>query len=281
MLKFAKSDRVRQEGRITPDVVENKKQKVIEVREVSKETTELEVVFKQFENLRKSHEDFEKFLDVVLSDLMVKMEGLKRIRECEKSKRNDKSYASVQLFMLTQYNHRINRFKIVADDSLDDICKKHGKENEVTSLVIKHIDVLGKMKRRMKHMVDVAEKYAVTDMFDTLNMLHEMEEELNPQLCKVTEVNSINNSSNMRRKMSRQSKSLFSINNAFLDMPEVESASPRNIRIKSIGCSEMSSSSELSSAMSSKEGGRGPKMNTFRSLTDHLTVLTKSYTNRR
>jgi len=278
MLKFAKSDRVRQEGRITPDMVENKKQKVLEVREVLEETTELEIVFKQFENLRKSHEDFEKFLDVVLSDLTVKMEGLKRIRECEKSKRNDKSYASVQLFMLTQYNHRVNRFKIVADDSLDDICKKHGKENDVTSLVIKHIDVLGKMKRRMKHMVDVSEKYAVTDMFDTLNMLHEMEEQLNPQLCKVNEVNSPNN-----RTLSRQSKSMFSINNACLDnMPEVESASPRSIRIKSIGGSEISSS-EVSSAMSTKEGvySRGPKMNTFRSLTDHLTVLTKSYTNRR
>ena len=34
--------------------------------------------------------------------------------------------------------------------------------------------IVGKMKRRMKQMLDVTEKYAVEDIFDTINLLHQM-----------------------------------------------------------------------------------------------------------
>ena len=116
MLKFAKSDRVRQsEGSCIEEIGHMEPAKKAKVKQLEVppnpqgETSELATLFNQFENLKKSHDDFEKFLGVVLSDLTDKKEHLKRIKDCEKSKRNDKSFASVQLFMIAQYNSRISR----------------------------------------------------------------------------------------------------------------------------------------------------------------------------
>ena len=41
---------------------------------------------------------------------------------------------------------------------------------------MKHIDILGKMKRRMKHIIDVSDKYAVENIFEVINLLREMSE---------------------------------------------------------------------------------------------------------
>ena len=43
--------------------------------------------------------------------------------------------------------------------------------NDVEALVDKHMSIVGKMKRRMKQMLDVTEKYAVEDIFETINLL--------------------------------------------------------------------------------------------------------------
>jgi len=257
------------------------------------ETKDLAALFNQFEDLKKAHEDFENFLGVVLSDLTEKKDHLKRMKDCEKSKRTDKSFASVQLFMITQYYCRINRFKVVAINSLENICKHNTKENSVKSLVNKHIDVLVKMKRRMKNMIDVSDKYAVSDIFDSINIFNELESELEHSPLGPEEAADDYSSMDRRprRKISRQSKSLYSLNSSTEeDISVPDNASPRTQRLQSLGGALLTSSSQVTSARepsgrkSESEIGSvrvHPKLRTIRSLTDHLTCLTKSYTNRR
>ena len=157
------------------------------------------------------------------------------------------------------------------------------------SSVNKHIEVLLKMKRRMKQMIDVSEKYAVSDIFDSIHIFNELESELEPQLetdGASEEYYSIDR--RPKRKISRQSKSLFSLNHLTEeDIAEANTSSPRTQRLQSLGGAVLSSSSQKTSAKETSESKPDsqvrahPKLKTFRSLTDHLTCLTKSYTNRR
>jgi hypothetical protein len=265
MLKFTKSEKYRLEGRISPDeTIEVKKKRInscrtddnlVMVKEA--ETNQFDLLFEKFDNLKKSAEDFENFLSVVSNDLIAKTEALKNLKNNESTKRNDRSFASVQLFMLSQYSHRINRFRTVSRISLENIRKKHEKEINVDDLVIKHIDILTKMKRRMKHIIDVSEKYAVTDIFDTINLLREMSEEMDPSVTSSDE-------GKTNKKMNRRHcKSMMSLEKVTMPATDtVDSSAP-------LPGEEM------------MVGARSQKMNTFKSLTDHLSCLTKTYTSRR
>ena len=100
MLKFAKSDRVRQsEGSCIEEIGHMEPAKKAKVKQLEVplnpqgETSELATLFNQFENLKKSQEDFEKFLGVVLSDFTDKQINLKKIKDCEKSNINEKCTA--------------------------------------------------------------------------------------------------------------------------------------------------------------------------------------------
>jgi hypothetical protein len=116
--------------------------------------------------------------------------------------------------------------------------------------------IVAKMKRRMKQMIDVAEKYAVADIFDTINLLQQMSNKIN--------LDPIEGPDARARRLSRRSRSMTQL--------ETDSTDSRR------------SSRQLSPLPASPRpdlayGAR--KMNTFKSFSDHLVVLTKTYTNRR
>jgi len=258
MLKFSKHAKAASSGRLSPESRDVKKQKVHDEPERAvpdfQESSEDNTAFKQFENLKRKHEEFEKFLDAVSRDLATKSDNLKALKNCINTKLNDKSYAGVQLFMLSQYIHRINRFREVSRNSLDHILRKIEKDQDAQGLIMKHINILGKMKTRMKHIIDVSEKYAVENIFDSINLLKEMSDEMqqSPPEKKVIKMGKCKSMNSLFKAKEDPIKSL-GIN---LDIKENASEAPNVI-------------------------SKSRKVNTLRSLSDHLAVLTKTYTNRR
>eukprot|EP00092_Neocalanus_flemingeri_P029118 GFUD01031606.1.p1 GENE.GFUD01031606.1~~GFUD01031606.1.p1 ORF type:complete len:256 (-),score=71.26 GFUD01031606.1:219-986(-) len=206
---------------------------------------QLEAVFKQFENLRKANTDFVQFLTMVRTDLITKSEGLKKMKTSPS--RNEKTYASVQLFMLSQYKQRMNNFENVSRNSMEDISRKHHSDIKVDDCVANHINILVKMKRRMKQMIDVSEKYSVVDMFDTVNNMSELCEEMDPSL---------------QDKESRLCKSLLSLDTVLED---------------STLSSRFRTESESMSKTADNIVPTFRKKKTFKALTDHLIVITKTF----
>ena len=109
------------------------------------------------------------------------------------------------------------------------------------------------MKRRMKHIIDVSDKYAVENIFEGINLLREMSEAMEPvrpekkvKMGKCKSMNSLH-------KMKQESRASIGSES---DLKENNPEGP-NVLMKSV------------------------KVNTLRSLTDHLAVLPKTYTNRR
>jgi hypothetical protein len=77
-----------------------------------------------------------------------------------------------------QYVHRINRFRVVSRNSLNNLSVKVNEDNEKIKLIDKHIDTLAKLKRRLKHILDVSDKYAVKDLFDQITLLNVISEDV-------------------------------------------------------------------------------------------------------
>jgi len=230
------------------------------------------------------HQEFTSFLSVVLADLRAKKAQLRQgLRDTNSSQ----GFKRVQLFMINQYISRIHRFQAVADASLGSLCNGAASEAETRELEVKHLEVLLKMKRRMKQMMDVSEKYAVTQIFESINVINQLESELEGEQA---DFNSVDRREGRERKVSRQSKSLFSLHSTMED--DIEDADRTNYenRLHSV-TGESPEASKRSSMEDSPPvvsfDGSGtllkphPKLRTLRSLTDHLTCLTKSYTNRR
>ena len=135
--------------------------------------------------------------------------------------------------------------------------------------VEKHMAIVGKMKRRMKQMLDVTEKYAVEDIFDTINLLQQMSNKI--------KLSPLEGEEERVSRLSRRSQSL-----TVLGVDTVDS--PSKVGVKLVQASSSSSSRRSLSPLTERGGGGevgGRKMNTFKSLSDHLAVLTKTYTNRR
>ena len=87
MLKFSKYAKAASTGRLSPESRDVKKQKLDETPDGKssdlQSTPECNTNCKEFENLKKIHEEFEKFLDAVSCDLASKTERLsvKRLRK--------------------------------------------------------------------------------------------------------------------------------------------------------------------------------------------------------
>ena len=103
--------------------------------------------FHSSSDLKTAQADFEKFIHVVSEDLATKIKQLKSIKSNENAEWNERSNASVQVMMLNQYVHRINRFREVSRNSLNNLAIKVNKDNKKMKLVDKHIDTLAKLKR--------------------------------------------------------------------------------------------------------------------------------------
>jgi len=262
MLKFSRYSRDRSStlsdsnSQIRPDVQKFKRQKL------DKNTSsELKRPDDRVSRLKETHAEFEKFLDMVSSDLKEKVEKQKVLRE------TDKNYAGVQLFMLTKYSNRVERFRQVAKDNLNNIINSdNDKENvdksSLESSVANHIYIIGKMKRRSKQILDISDKYAVEDIFDNINLVNE---------CSMG-FQSKENEEGRGRKMSKwQSVGVLSPRRTEVPVEDV-------VRDEVILRDQ---SSKTARSSNSSTSSRHSKMSTFLSLTDHLAVLTKTYTGRR
>merc|ERR1739844_263201 len=205
----------------------------------------------EIQRLQSSQTEFESFLDMVSSDLSEKTAKQKQL------KGSDGGFAKVQMFMLTKYNNRIERFRQVSRANMDHIViLADNKENTNCKVVLgyvdKHVETIGKMKRRSKQILDISDKYAVEDIFDNINLVNECSASLQPPETVRT------------RKMSKwQSVGLMVSDTPDRDTFDTETRLP-----------------EYSDVSRQSSGGSGTvrrhsKKSTILSLTDHLAVLTK------
>jgi len=218
---------------------------------------EIDPLKNKIEELKVVHAEFESFLDVVSSDLGEKVEKQKLLKDSDKN-----YYAGIQLFMLSKYGNRIERFRQVSRNNLNaitnlEIDKENADHGTISEYVNKHVETIGKMKRRSKQILDISDKYAVEDIFDNINLVNECSASLQPPETVRT------------RKMSKwQSVGLMVSDTPDRDTFDPESRLP-----------ELSDVSRQSSGSSTVR--RHSKKSTILSLTDHLAVLTKTYTGRR
>lgn len=238
------------EGGSPPDKPKVKRQKINDI------VREIDPLKNQIEELKVVHAEFESFLDVVSSDLKEKVQKQKLLKDSDKN-----YYAGIQLFMLSKYGNRIERFRQVSRNNLNaitnlEIDKENADHATISDYVNKHVETIGKMKRRSKQILDISDKYAVEDIFDNINLVNECSASLQPPQEAVR-----------TRKMSKwQSVGLM-----VSDTPDRDTFETHHQEFPDV--SRQSSGSNTVR--------RHSKKSTILSLTDHLAVLTKTYTGRR
>ena len=92
----------------------------------------------QYSDLKILHADFEQFLNVVVEDLKEKVDKLRRFKALERTGQ-ERSYTSLQLFMMSKYSSRIQSFRLVSSLSIENICVIHNQTPavDISSLVNK------------------------------------------------------------------------------------------------------------------------------------------------
>lgn len=267
MLKFSRHSNERGETgpRVSssPETVANKRPKLDKAKRPEVPSRFNKEVDDEIQRLRSSQAAFESFLSMVSSDLTEKMERQKIVRE------TDGGFAKVQMFMLAKYSNRIERFRQVSRNNLNHIVMLgQNKENLDSKVVIdcvnKHIETIGKMKRRSKQILDVSDKYAVENILDNINLVTQLSESLQPSQEKAS------------AKMNKWKSAGVLTSHRGSVVPAVEETERD---ISPLAFSRMSV--PFDSLRSRESSGRHSKLSTIMSLKDHLAVLTKTYTGRR
>ena len=238
------------------------------------------------ESLYLAHEDFTQFVSVVQEDIHTKTDQWVMVKYSVDSYSNNiRTYAAIQIFMLRRYNRRIHSFRETVLESVRNICDAYWKEEKegdkcegrgeegvrggrVGKLVKQHLHILVKMKRRLKHMMDVTDKYLLSSMVDTLG---------SPTILHCTHLDpSLQGKFLQSRSLSVSQSIDSSSSSESLDY----SVSPQlylSYSSPSISCSRSTSCSP-NSTVSSKLDLTNRKLMTLRSVSDHLGVLTRTYT---
>lgn len=209
-------------------------------------------LFSQFNLLALSQRDFDQFLVTVRIDLMTKTEELRKIKSRMSASRMERSCALVHLFMLNQYTSRLTKFEEMCRKSLSNIGMMYNCGENVEDCVATHLAVLVKMKRRMKQMLDVSEKCVVVELIDTANDLKELCDEMETSVLAV-------------EKDSRLCRSTLSLE------PEIDDERPR----------PRNSVSECLSSTIGAYPSTSRKKRTFKTISEHVIVITKSFTARK
>jgi len=265
MLKFAYSGKYRKDKQIIDDEFED--------GDSNRSTTELPVtlasnfsentledLYFRFTDLKTACDDFESFLQVVSEDLSVKIETLKKLKSTEQAGVANRTDANLKVFMLTQYSSRVSRFRGVSASSLLSMSRKLERGEDVTTLVTKHLSVLEKMKRRMKHMLDVAEKYQVQDILQTIEFMRKLSD-------KLEESTSISLSP-QRKRTRRISRSMTNLLSESMDDSSSTLTSDKN---------------SLMPELRTRAGDlfHAKRRNPLKTFTELVVVLTKSFTSRK
>ena len=211
---------------------------------LNQNSDKLNFLFDTYTDLRTAQEEFENFISEVSDDLLTKVSQLKAMKHNESATWMERSYASVQLIILNQYLHRVNRFKVLSKHSLEDLCKTLKDEAKRISMIAQHINTIGKLKRRLKHMLDVTDRYLGAD----ISAIHALHKDLD-------EDNDFpNNRFGEKRNGRMQRMSLISCQKSIIEKKKEDSE---------------------------YQPVKRQRLNSLKSISDHLSVLTKTYTNRR
>merc|ERR1712004_396679 len=141
------------------------------------------------EELEQLQDKFERFLGLVNEDIetkteywagVMKRDGWGSTTELGQQTKKLETYASIQHFMLRRYSKRISKFQAASVKSLKRISEVSISDEETKVLIATHMRILVKMKRRLKHMMDVSDKYFLTDLMDTIHLLGKATSELAP-----------------------------------------------------------------------------------------------------
>jgi len=138
-----------------------------------------ELLLEEYPELAVTHQDFLLLLSVIASDLLVKRRDIKAARDTGKMlSKSEKSLATVQLYLYTKYLLRINEFRRIGEVSIEKMASKWGEGEDISDLLVKHQAVLRKIRRRMKALMDVTDKYSVGNIFTGLGLLAEVNHQL-------------------------------------------------------------------------------------------------------
>ena len=206
-------------------------------------------LFKSYPELQKINADFTEFSCVVKRDLDDKIVVLMNLKEDKWSTRSDKSYARIQLFMMNQYVKRLSRFDFLHQQSLLKMSKRYLRGEDLTDMVTVHGNIVTKMLRRMKMMMDVTEKYVDSEAMDAVHQMKTFCQNLDSRYLSA----------------SKFSSSLHSLDG----LPEVN----KDFAEFTLSWRSKSLSDSLSPDLDEK-GKR--KRDTFRSVTDHFSIISKS-----
>jgi len=229
-----------------------------------------EILLFHLNALKNSQELFDQFMEAVEEDVKNKISCLKSVKNNVYFNTNQKTYATVQIFMLKRYSKRIKKFQKASENSIGNICENYcnvkSDETKVGHLVKKHIQVLEKMKRRMKQIIDVSEKYAVIELFIIMNAISEKSDNLDLS------------SSLKDSKDRRLTQSLTSFSN--VAHSDVDSRSLSEIPSPSSLCSFAFAESSISSLDCQPSALKKQSLRPLKSFSDHIFVLTKTYTSK-
>ena len=204
-----------------------------------------------------AQKEFELFTTAVLDDLEAKVASLKKFKASYTTSYHDRSYAALQIFMLQMYSSRIENFRNGSVKSIENICAMldQGESPEKLNGCVDTFHCgLSKMKTRMKHMIDVSDKYAVVEIFDTINIFNKVSLEID---CENQ------SGSNMH---------------SFVSLGNITSESPP-LPNHDLATRKSSESSVASSTSFGSTCEERPVTNvkTLKSLSDHVCVLSKTY----
>jgi len=223
-------------------------------RESAKEVPSLP---EELTSLGVAQKEFELFTTAVLDDLEAKVASLKKFKASYTTSYHDRSYAALQIFMLQMYSSRIENFRNGSVKSIENICAmlEQGESPEKLNGCVDTFHCgLSKMKTRMKHMIDVSDKYAVVEIFDTINIFNKVSLEID---CENQ------SGSNMH---------------SFVSLGNITSESPP-LPNHDLATRKSSESSVASSTSFGSTCEERPVTNvkTLKSLSDHVCVLSKTY----
>ena len=212
---------------------------------------EVQEVLQQLGTFSHTHTEFLKFLEVVKEDIKDKSEQWDMVKKSETGLGKDiQKYAAIQMFMLRKFTRRMSKYERVLEVSVQRICLAHRNGDPVEELVARHHKVLLKLKRRLKHMLDVSDKYYIMDLA----------------------------SSPGSSPSTGSSSSYFSWSNSSLSLDSTWGSA---ISLSSPSCSSSPSLSPLPSLLGPPDSASSPpgsRLRPLSSLLDQLLVLGRSYT---
>jgi len=131
-----------------------------------------ELLLQEYPELAADHQAFLLLLSVITKDLQEKRKDIKAAREEEKKlTKTERSLATVQMFLYSKYLLRIEDFRRITEVSLVKMANQWAEGEDVTKRKDKHQAILRTIRRRMKSLMDVTDKYSVGNIFTGLGLL--------------------------------------------------------------------------------------------------------------